>query len=93
MSSPHYASVSRFFELALHLMDDDIGASQQAVKKLASEAGLAFVKAVTDWHIQELAEIDDYFFKTALLREQISPLLHPLIHPRLVDSVRGSKSD
>lgn len=83
---PHYSSVTRFFALGLQLMDGDIGASQEAIKELASEAGLAFVKAVTDWHIQELAGSDDIFAQADLWREQISPLFRLLTHDRLVES-------
>lgn len=82
-SRPDYATVTRFFELGLQLMDADVDSSQEAIKKLASENGLAFIKSVTDSHVQDA--IDDKT-KVNLWKTQISPLFRLISHSRLVDS-------
>lgn len=83
MSRPHDAYVTRFFELGLQLMDGDIGASQEAIKELASEAGLVFIKTITDRNVLEATENGT---QAVLWRTQVSPLFRLLTHPRLVDS-------
>lgn len=83
LSRLNYATVSRFFELGLKLMDGDIGALQEAIRLLATEAGLAFIKAVTDRHIVEAA---DNPTRLNLWKMQVSPLFHLVAHPDLVDS-------
>ncbi|KAH7139766.1 hypothetical protein B0J13DRAFT_638737 [Dactylonectria estremocensis] len=50
-SRPAAPAVSRVFELGLEIMDGDVGAAQDAVTDLAKEAGLGFIKAVSDRHI------------------------------------------
>lgn len=64
-------------------MEGDIGASQEAVRLLTSEAGLAFIKAVTDRHVPEAA---DGRTSANLWKWQISPLFRLVSHPHLVDS-------
>lgn len=64
-------------------MDGDLGASQAAIKDMANEAGLTFIKTVTDRHIME-ATTDKTM--ADVWQMQISPLFRLMTHPRLVDS-------
>lgn len=83
MSRPNYALVSRFFELGLELMEGDIGATQEAVRLLVTDAGLNFIKAVTDRHV---LETPDNRSRANLWKTQISPLFRLITHQSLVDS-------
>lgn len=80
---PDYATVGRFFGLALELMEGDLGASQETIRLLATDPGLNFIKAITDRHILEATTSQD---KVNLWRMQISPLFRLITHPQAVDS-------
>lgn len=80
---PDYASVGRFFGLALELLDGDLGASQETIRLLATEPGLNFIKATIDRHVPEAIAFQD---KVSLWRTQVSPLFRLITHPRAVDS-------
>lgn len=82
-ANPNYATVTQFFQLGLQLMDGDLGACQAAIKEMANDAGLAFIKTVTDRHII-MASTDTT--KADLWSSQISPLFCLMTHSRLVDS-------
>ncbi|KAI2622163.1 hypothetical protein GGS26DRAFT_249873 [Hypomontagnella submonticulosa] len=73
----------RFFQLALELMEGDVGASQETVKLMAQDSGLGFIKNLIDRQIPEAAANST---KTRLWQNQIQPLFHILTHPRVVDS-------
>ncbi|KPM46450.1 hypothetical protein AK830_g203 [Neonectria ditissima] len=78
------SSVSRFFRLGLELMEGDVGAAQEAIKLLATDAGLAFVKVVADRHIPALA--DDQAARIALWETEVKPMFAFITHPCVVDS-------
>lgn len=75
--------MGHFFKLALELMDGDLGASQETVRKLATDAGLEFVKDVADRNISEAVTSQA---KINLWQSQIGPLFRLVTHPRAVDS-------
>lgn len=77
------ADVGQFFKLALELMDGDLGASQETVRKLATDAGLEFVKDVADRNIPEAIGSQA---KINLWQSQIGPLFRLVTHPRAIDS-------
>lgn len=60
-----------------------MGASQEAVKLLATEAGLNFVKAITDHHVTQATRNEAKF---DLWKTLISPLFRLITHSRLIDS-------
>jgi hypothetical protein len=64
-------------------MDGDLGASQEAIRKLASDPGLEFIKDVAD---RNIAGAVDSLAKTNLWRSQVRPLFKLVTHPRVVDS-------
>lgn len=75
--------MGRFFDLALELMDGDLGASQETIRRLATDAGLEFIKAVTDRNILEAVNFQS---RVNLWRSQIGPLFRLVTHSRAVDS-------
>lgn len=77
------SDVERFFELALGLMDGDLGASQETIRKLATDPGLEFIKDITDRNIPEAV---DSRSKINLWMSQVGPLLRLVTHSRAVDS-------
>ncbi|KAK7424141.1 hypothetical protein QQZ08_008747 [Neonectria magnoliae] len=77
------SAVSRFFQLGLELMDGDVGAAQEAIKLLATDPGLAFVKAVTDRHIPAT---DGQAAKITLWETEVKPMFALVTHPCVVDS-------
>lgn len=78
-----HSDVGRFFELALDLMDGDLGASQETITKLATDPGLQFVKNITD---QNILNAVDTRSKINLWQSQVAPLFRLVTHPRAVDS-------
>ncbi|KAG5661901.1 hypothetical protein KAF25_004140 [Fusarium avenaceum] len=76
------ANASRFFQLGLQLMDGDVGAVQDAIKLLAKDSGLAFIKALADVHIPQAT----YAAKTMLWEAEVKPLFALITHPRVIDS-------
>ncbi|KAM0338468.1 hypothetical protein ACHAPU_011301 [Fusarium lateritium] len=83
-NSPELTTVnaSRFFQLGLQLMDGDVGAVQDAIKLLAKDSGLAFIKALADVHIPQAT----YAAKTILWETEVKPLFALITHPRVIDS-------
>lgn len=75
-------AVSQFFQLGLELMDGDVGAAQDAIKLLAKESGLAFIKALVERHIPHQDETS----KLALWESEVKPLFSLITNPRVVDS-------
>lgn len=78
-----HSDVGRFFELALDLMDGDLGASQETIRKLATDPGLQFVKDITD---RNILNVVDTRSKINLWQSQVAPLFRLVTHPRAVDS-------
>jgi hypothetical protein len=64
-------------------MDGDLGAAQEAIKDLATEGGLSFMKALTDQHLDQAV---DSAAKTTTWKTQLCPLLGLITHPTVVDS-------
>jgi hypothetical protein len=64
-------------------MEGDVGASQETVKLMAQETGLAFFKNVIDRQIPEATEKPT---KIGLWQCQVQPMLQLLTHTRVVDS-------
>ncbi|KAI2471927.1 hypothetical protein F4781DRAFT_63806 [Annulohypoxylon bovei var. microspora] len=73
----------KYFKIALELMEGDVGASQETVKVMAQEAGLAFIKNLTD---RQIPEATDKSTKVRLWLNQIRPMFLVLTHDRVVDS-------
>ena len=64
-------------------MDGDVGAAQEAIKHLASECGLSFVKDVADRNI--LTAKND-FSRMTFWTSEVKPLFQLITHSRVVDS-------
>ncbi|KAH6988690.1 hypothetical protein EDB80DRAFT_782270 [Ilyonectria destructans] len=77
------SEVSRVFGLGLELMDGDVGAAQDAVELLATEAGLGVIKAVSDRHIP--AATSDVL-RLDLWKTEVKPLFSLVTHTFVVDS-------
>ncbi|KAL6921145.1 hypothetical protein FSST1_005171 [Fusarium sambucinum] len=75
-------AVGQFFQLGLELLDGDIGAAQEAIKLLAKDSGLMFIKALTERHIAHPGNVN----KLALWESEVRPLFSLITHPRVVDS-------
>ncbi|RSM01879.1 hypothetical protein CDV31_011163 [Fusarium ambrosium] len=76
-------AVGQFFQLGLELMDGDVGAAQEAIKLLATESGLAFIKAMADRHIPAAG---DQASRITLWGTEVKPLFALITHPCVVDS-------
>ncbi|KAM0422049.1 hypothetical protein ACHAPD_000492 [Fusarium lateritium] len=74
--------VGQFFQLGLELLDGDIGAAQEAIKLLAKDSGLTFIKALTERHIAQPGNAN----KLTLWETEVRPLFSLITHPRVVDS-------
>lgn len=64
-------------------MEGDIGASQETVKLMAQDPGLAFIKNFVD---QQIPLAANNITKAQLWKSHIQPLFQILTHPRVVDS-------
>lgn len=64
-------------------MEGDIGASQETVKLMAQDPGLAFIKNFVD---QQIPLAANNITKAHLWKSHIQPLFQILTHPRVVDS-------
>ncbi|CAG1965672.1 unnamed protein product [Fusarium graminearum] len=76
------AAVGQFFQLGLELLDGDIGAAQDAIKLLAKDSGLAFIKAVVELHIPHTHTLANF----TLWESEVKPMFSLITHPRVVDS-------
>lgn len=81
--SPDRAICDRFFGLAVKLVDGDLGACQEAVKLLAGEDGLAYIRLLVDNHIPSATSAHQ---KQDIWAKQIQPLFTVITHPRVADS-------
>lgn len=77
------SDTERFFELALELMDGDLGASQETIRKLAEDPGLEFIREVAE---RSIHEADAFTAKVDLWQCQVRRLFDLVTHPRVVDS-------
>ncbi|KAK1241600.1 hypothetical protein MKX08_001574 [Trichoderma sp. CBMAI-0020] len=80
---PSLQIVGQFLSLALELMDGDVGAAQEAIKLLATETGLSFIKDVIDRHISMASQFTP---GSQLWETEIKPLFQLVTHARVVDS-------
>ncbi|CAG1997423.1 unnamed protein product [Fusarium graminearum] len=76
------AAVGQFFQLGLELLDGDIGAAQDAIKLLAKDSGLAFIKAVVELHIPHTHTLANF----TLWESEVKPMFSLITHPGVVDS-------
>ncbi|KAK6082199.1 nf-x1 finger and helicase domain [Seiridium cupressi] len=74
---------NRFFSTSLELMRGDAGASQETIRYMAKEDGLAFIRALAEHHIPGAAV---NILKVEIWLGQMKPLFQILIHPRVIDS-------
>ncbi|RYC57088.1 hypothetical protein CHU98_g9120 [Xylaria longipes] len=81
--SPNRATCDRFFELAVKLVDGDPGGLQEAVRLLADENGLAYIRQLIERHIPDAA--GDHA-KQGLWAKQMQPLFAVITHQRVADS-------
>lgn len=63
-------------------MDGDLGASQETIRKLATDPGLEFIKDVD----RRILQAVDSQSKISLWKSQVRPLFSLVTHPRVVDS-------
>ncbi|CAM1501439.1 Fc.00g034230.m01.CDS01 [Cosmosporella sp. VM-42] len=77
------SAVGQFFQLGLELMEGDVGAAQEAIKLLATESGLAFIKALADSHI---LAANDQASRVALWETAVKPLFALISRPCVIDS-------
>ncbi|KAI0190325.1 hypothetical protein F4808DRAFT_476549 [Astrocystis sublimbata] len=81
--SPSSAECNRFFSLTAKLVDGETGALQEAVRLLADEDGLAYVRSMTERHIPNSTGSDDM---QSIWANQLYPLFVLLTHQRVADS-------
>ncbi|KAI1117796.1 hypothetical protein F5Y14DRAFT_439080 [Nemania sp. NC0429] len=81
--SPNRLTCDRFFELALRLIDGDLGGFQEAVKLLAGEDGLVYIQSIAERHIPNAV---DNRAKQDVWIKQLRPLFTILTHKRVADS-------
>lgn len=81
--SPSRLTCDRFFDLAVKLIDGDPGGFQEAVKLLADEDGLAYIRLLVERHIPNA--IDNHTKQDVWIK-QLRPLFTILTHKRVVDS-------
>jgi len=81
--SPNRSTCECFFELAVELIDGDLGDCQESIKLLAGEEGLQYVRLLADKHIHnaitDMSKIDVW-------AKQIRPLFTIVTHERVVNS-------
>lgn len=63
-------------------MDGDLGASQETIRKMATDPGLEFIKDVE----RRILQAVDSQSKISLWKSQVRPLFNLVTHPRVVDS-------
>ncbi|KAG5949969.1 hypothetical protein E4U53_005601 [Claviceps sorghi] len=83
VSRPPPATISRFFRLALELMDSDISSSQDVIRNVATDPGFLYIKDVVELHVQiaKRSGPSITFWTT-----EVKPLFQLITHPRVIDS-------
>ncbi|KAI0553283.1 hypothetical protein F4679DRAFT_571330 [Xylaria curta] len=81
--SPSRTICNRFFELAVKLVDGDTGGLQEAIRLLADEDGLAYIRLLIERHIPNAAGDHE---KHDIWTKQIQPLFTIITHQRVADS-------
>ncbi|KAG6014275.1 hypothetical protein E4U43_006735 [Claviceps pusilla] len=83
VSRPSPATISRFFVLALELMDGDVGSSQDVIKQMVTEPGLLFIKDVVERHVMIANQTGP---SITFWTTEVKPLFQLITHPRVIDS-------
>ncbi|KAG5978480.1 hypothetical protein E4U55_006169 [Claviceps digitariae] len=83
VSRPTPATISRFFLLALELMDGDMDSSQEVIKQLVTERGLLFIKDVVERHVEIAKRTGP---SITFWTTEVKPLFQLITHPRVIDS-------
>ncbi|KAK8017054.1 NFX1-type zinc finger-containing protein 1 [Apiospora rasikravindrae] len=73
----------RFFELAIKLVDGEVGISQDMFKTLAKEDALQVIRTLVQQALPQATSVQD---KATLWVAEIEPLLRVITHQRVVDS-------
>ncbi|KAI1439194.1 hypothetical protein GGR50DRAFT_7191 [Xylaria sp. CBS 124048] len=81
--SPDRATCDRFFKLAVNMLGGDPGGLQEAVKLLADEDGLAYIRLLVEQHIPTAFTSAS---KQDIWTKQLKPLFTVVTHPRVADS-------
>ncbi|KEY72970.1 hypothetical protein S7711_04644 [Stachybotrys chartarum IBT 7711] len=76
-------ATARVFQLGLELMEGDVGAAQDVIKRLCSDSGLDFIGKMADQHALEAQSHGDCL---SFWEKEAKPLFQLLTHPRVVDS-------
>ncbi|OAQ64570.2 NFX1-type zinc finger-containing protein 1 [Pochonia chlamydosporia 170] len=83
VSRPPPATVARFFQLALELMDGDVSSYQEVIKNLATEQGLCFVKDVVERHLDVAVRTGP---SITFWNTELKPLFQLITNHRVIDS-------
>lgn len=80
---PNPQHTTRFIQLGAELLSGDVGAVQDVIKHLATDAGLSFVRTLAERTIPTA-----YTFSSKLdtWKNQLQPLFQLMTHPSVVDS-------
>ncbi|KAI0448301.1 hypothetical protein F5B21DRAFT_522698 [Xylaria acuta] len=81
--SPNRAACDRFFELAVKLVDGDPGGLQEAVRLLADEDGLAYIRLLVERHIPDAA---GNHAMQGIWANQMQPLFTVITHQHVAGS-------
>ena len=81
--SPSRITCNRFFDLATKLIRGDLGASQEAIKLLASEDGLAYIRLLAE---KQILQATGSYDKHDIWIKQMQPLFAIITHQRVADS-------
>ncbi|KAJ3578079.1 hypothetical protein NPX13_g2489 [Xylaria arbuscula] len=82
-NSPNRNTCERFFELAVQLIDGDLGACQETVKLLSGEEGLGYIRLLVEKYIPGSPEGAG---KLATWTRLLQPLFTIITHQRVIDS-------
>ncbi|RYO80510.1 hypothetical protein DL762_007600 [Monosporascus cannonballus] len=80
---PSRSTCGKFFQLAHDLMDGDVGAAQEAIKLLAQDEGLSFIRHLAE---TQIPKGHDRYSKLDLWHIEIQPFFKLITHPKLLDS-------
>ncbi|KAI1824167.1 hypothetical protein F4861DRAFT_548947 [Xylaria intraflava] len=81
--APNRATCDRFFELALKLLDGDLGGLQEAVRLLANDNGLVYIRLLIERYIPDA---HNEYAKQDIWSKQLRQLFTLITNQRVVDS-------
>ncbi|KAK8064422.1 nf-x1 finger and helicase domain containing protein [Apiospora phragmitis] len=73
----------RFFEMAIKLVDGEVGTSQEMFKTLAQDDGLQIIRALIDQSLPQASSSQD---RATLWVAEVEPLLRVITHQRVMGS-------